>query len=57
MWFYKDKNINISAITQKSIVALFYKINPVQITTIIAENTKIYLNLVPQTIESSIQTG
>ena len=40
---------------QKFIVALIYKINPVQITTIIAENTKNLLNLVPHTIESSIQ--
>ena len=55
MWFYKGKNINISAIMQKFIVALFYKINPVQITTIIAENTKNLLNLVPHTIEKSIQ--
>ena len=37
---------------QKFVVALFYKINPVQITTIIAENTE---NSVPHTIESSIQ--
>ena len=49
------KNVNISAITQKFIVALFYKINPVQITTIVAENTKNSLNLVPHTIEISIQ--
>ena len=40
---------------QKFIVALFYKINPVQITTIIAENTENSLNSVPHTIESSIQ--
>ena len=39
----------------KFIVALFYKINPVQITTIVAENTKHSLNLVPHTIEISIQ--
>ena len=55
MWFYKGKNVNISAITQKFVVALFYKINPVQITTIIVENTKNPLNSVPHTIESSIQ--
>ena len=51
MWFYKGIKVNISAITQKFIVALFYKINPVQITTIIAENTENSLNLVPHTIE------
>ena len=55
MWFYKGKNVNISAIMQKFIVALFYKINPVQITTIVAENTENSLNLVPHTIEISIQ--
>ena len=55
MWFYKGKNVNISAIMQKFVVALFYKINPVQITTIIAENTENSLNLVTHTIEISIQ--
>ena len=40
---------------QKFVVALIYKINPVQITTIIAENTENSLNLVPHTIENSIQ--
>ena len=55
MWFYKGIKVNISAITQKFIVALFYKINPVQITTIIAENTENALNSVPHTIENSIQ--
>ena len=55
MWFYKGKKVNISAIMQKFIVALFYKINPVQITTIIAEKTGNSLNSVPHTIESSIQ--
>ena len=39
----------------KFIVALIYKINPVQITTIIAEITENSLNLVTHTIESSIQ--
>ena len=39
----------------KFIVALFYKINPVQITTIITENTENLLNSVPHTIESSFQ--
>ena len=57
MWFYKGKNVNIPATMQKFIVALFYKINPVQITTIIAENTENSLNLVPHTIEISIQIG
>ena len=55
MWFYKGKNINISAAMKKFIVAVFYKINLVQITTIIAENTKKLLNSVPHTIEISIQ--
>ena len=50
MWFYKGKNINISATTQKFTVALFYKINPVQITTISAENTENSLNSVPHII-------
>ena len=40
---------------QKFIVALIYKTNPVQITTIIVENTENSLNSVPHTIESSIQ--
>ena len=40
---------------QKFIVALFYKIIPVQITKMIAENTENLLNLVPHTIDSSIQ--
>ena len=42
---------------QKFVVALFYKINPVQITTIVAENTENLLNSVPHTIEISIQIG
>ena len=41
---------------QKSVVALIYKINPTQITTIIAENTENSLNLVPHTIENSFQS-
>ena len=53
MWFYKGIKVNISATTQKKcIVALIYKINPVQITTITAENTEISLNSVPHTIEN-----
>ena len=55
MWFYKGIKVYILAITQKFIVALFYKINPVQITTIIGENTENLLNSVPHTIEISIQ--
>ena len=55
MWFYKGKNVNIPATMQKFIVALFYKINPVQITTTVAENTNNSLNSVPHTIEISIQ--
>ena len=57
MWFYKGKNINIPATTQRFVVALFYKINPVQNTTIIAENTENSLNSVPHTIEITIQIG
>ena len=55
MWFHKGKNTNIPATTQNFIVTLFYKINPVQNTTIIAENTEISLHLVPHTIEITIQ--
>ena len=55
MWFYKGIKVNISATTQNFIVALIYKIIPVQIGTIIAENTKNSLKSVPHTIESSIQ--
>ena len=51
MWFYKGIKVNISATTQKFVVALIYK-NPVQITTITAENTENLLNLVPHTIEN-----
>ena len=54
MWFYKGKIVNIQATTRNSIVALFYKINPVQKTTNIAENTKKSLNSVPHTIEITI---
>ena len=39
------------AIAQTITVVLIYKINPVQITTITAENTKNSLNSVPHTIE------
>ena len=52
MWFYKGIKLNILATTQKTAVALIYKINPVQITTIIAENTENSLNSVPNTIEN-----
>ena len=52
MWFYKGRKVNILATKQKIIVPLIYKINPVQITTIIAENTKNSLNSVPHTIEN-----
>ena len=52
MWFYKGIKVNISATTQKFVVALIYKINPVQITTITAENTENLLNSVPHTIEN-----
>ena len=52
MWFYKGIKVNILATTQKSTVALIYKINPVQITTITVENTKNPLNSVPNTAEN-----
>ena len=52
MWFYKGIEVNILATTQKIAVALIYKINPVQITTITAENTENSLNSVPNTIEN-----
>ena len=57
MWFYKGKNVNIPATTQNFIVALFYKKNPVQITTIVAENTENSLSSVPYTVEIIIQIG
>ena len=50
MWFYKGVKVNSLATTQKNTVALIYKINPVQITTIIAENTQNALNSVSNTI-------
>ena len=52
MWFYNGIKVNILATTQKVTVALIYKINPVQITTITAENTKNWLYSVPNTIEN-----
>ena len=52
MWFYKGVKVNILATTQNTTVALIYKINPVQITTIIAENTENSLNSVSNTIEN-----
>ena len=51
MWFYKGVKLNILATKQKTTVAHIYKINPIQITTIIAENTKNLLKLVCYTIE------
>ena len=52
MWFYKGIKVNSSAITQTIAVVLIYKINPVQITKITAENTENSLNSVPHTIEN-----
>ena len=52
MWVYKSIKVNILPTTQKIAVALIYKINPVQITTITAENTENLLNSVPHTIEN-----
>ena len=55
MRFYKGIKVNISATTHRFVIALIYKINPVQITTSrsIAGNTKNSLKLVPHTIERS----
>ena len=52
MWFYQGIKVNISATTEKFVVALIYKINPVQITKITAENTENLLNSVPHTVEN-----
>ena len=52
MWVYKGIKVNFLAIAQKIAVVLIYKINPVQITTITAENTENSLNLVAHTIEN-----
>ena len=52
MWVYKGIKVNISATMQKIAVALINKINPVQITTITAENAENLLNSVPHTIEN-----
>ena len=57
MWFCKGKIIKIQATTQNFILALFYKLNPAQNTTIIAENTKNLLNTVPHTINIIIKIG
>ena len=52
MWFYKGVKVNIWLPT-KTAVALIYKINPVQIITIIVENIKSSLNSISNTIEIS----
>ena len=52
MWFYKGIKVNSSAIAQTITVVLLYKIIPVQITTITAENTENSLDSVPNTIEN-----
>ena len=57
MWFCKGKIVKIQATTQNFIVALFYKLNPTQNTTVIAENTENSLNSVPCTIKIKIQIG
>ena len=54
MWFYKGIKVNSLAIAQNISVVLIYKISPVQITTIIAENTENLLTSVPHTIEKLI---
>ena len=51
MLFYKGTNLNILATKQKTAVAQNYEINPIQITTIIAEYTKNSLNSVSYTID------
>ena len=51
MWLYKGIKLNILATKQKTAVAQNYKINPIQITTIIAEYTKNSLNSVSYTID------
>ena len=57
MWFCEGKIVIFQATTQNFIVALFYKLNPAQNTTIIAENTENLLNSVPCTIKIQIQIG
>ena len=57
MWLYKGIKVNSLAITQTITVVLIYKINPVQITTITAENTKNLLYSVPHTIEKLINSN
>ena len=52
LWFYKGVKLNILATKQKPAVAQNYKINPIQITTIIAENTENSLNSVSYTIDT-----
>ena len=52
MWFYKDVKIKYLVDHTKNTVAIIYKINPAQITTIIAENTENSLNSVFNTIEN-----
>ena len=51
MWLYKGIKLNILATKQKTAVAQNYKINPKQITKIIAEYTENSLSLVSYTIE------
>ena len=51
MWFYKGIKLNILATKQKTTVTQNYKINPIQITTIIVEYTKNSLNSVSYMIE------
>ena len=52
MWFYKGVKEKYLVDHTKTAVAIIYKINPVQITTIIAENTENLLNSVFNTIEN-----
>ena len=42
MWFYKGTKLKYFGYQTKTAVAQNYKINPVQITTIIAEKLKIH---------------
>ena len=45
MWFYKGKIVKIQATTQTFIVALFYKLNPTQNTTVIAQKYRKFIEL------------
>ena len=52
MWFYNGAKVKYLVNHTKTAVAITYKINPTQITKIIAENTKNLSYSVSNTIES-----